>query len=198
MRRRASITLAAGPDTAPPTDLGAGVLALRCVPGPVVGTAASPRSRVDFRVIEVGARAGVPAVVEPVPEDANGRRRTRRLHALEVLWLREAVNKRQFVAGQRIIDAWEATMRTPSRDLSEDRVDVSSRPDAPTAVMVERQDRFVRLMRVVPRDSQAAVRHVCCDGRMIRDGLAKNRDSMANVLERLSVGLEVLANHLML
>lgn len=142
---------------------------------------------------EVGARAREAALVEPVAGDANGRQYRRRLSALERMQRRGSLTPWQAAAGEALAVAWEATERSPSLDLAQDRVDASPRPDQRTMILIEAQDRYARLAKVVPVAAWPLVYRVACLGVALprRDGRQARR-----ALELLRLGLDALALHL--
>lgn len=142
---------------------------------------------------EVGARSREAALVEPVPEDANGRQYRRRLSALERMQRRGALTPWQAAAGERLAEAWEATERSPSLDLAQERVDASPRPDQRTLILMEAQHRYAKLAEVVPPAAWPVVFRVACLGVALprRDGRQARR-----ALDLLRLGLDALALHL--
>ncbi|QDL92536.1 hypothetical protein FDP22_12545 [Paroceanicella profunda] len=146
----------------------------------------------DTEQREVGARARLRMITEPVPEDANGRRRRRVLHPIEDMYVRGILDKQQRAAGLALADAWEGCQTTPSADLSQPRVDSTPRPDARTIILLDAQHRYARLARQIPRDACAVVQHVCCDGRYLRDGFARNQWECGNAVEALKMALSVM------
>lgn len=142
---------------------------------------------------EIGARAGEPSTTEAVPDDANGRRRRRGTHAIEMMHRQKRLTTQQAAAGEALSIAWEATQRSPSVDLSEERVDRSPRPDERATVLIEAQTRYGRLMKHVPVDCRGVVMRVACEGRVIAaGGGVQHRTAM----HRLHRGLDALADHL--
>ncbi|WP_118138477.1 hypothetical protein [Oceanicella sp. SM1341] len=147
----------------------------------------------DTEQREVGARARLRMVTEPVPEDANGRRRRRVLHPVEDMFVRGILDKQQRAAGLALADAWEGCQRTPSVDLSQPRVDSSPRPDDRMMILLEAQDRYARLARQIPKEARAVVEHVCCEGRYLWDGCVTGGRSMSISVERLQMALSVIS-----
>ncbi|WP_118135179.1 hypothetical protein [Oceanicella sp. SM1341] len=146
----------------------------------------------DTEQREVGARARLRMITEPVPEDANGRRRRRVLHPVEDMYARGILDKQQRAAGLALADAWEACQRTPAADLSQPRVDSTPNPEARTVILLDAQHRYARLARQIPKDARSVVEHVCCDGRYLRDGCASGGKGLMVSTERLQMALSVL------
>lgn len=202
-RRRAAVTLAKlGIGNGDWGDWDAGAQVLREVPVArgdvcrvkVVPDGAGGRRLVarDHELREVGARARLRTTCEPVPEDANGRRRRRIIHPIEDMHQRGVLDGRQRVAGLALADAWEACQRAPSVDLLQPRVDRTRRPDDRTVILLDAQHRYARLARQIPRDARAVIRHVCCEGRYLKDGFVRNGREMGNAVEILQMALSVM------
>ncbi|WP_118136410.1 hypothetical protein [Oceanicella sp. SM1341] len=204
-KRKVATTLSKVELGGPDQDLGAGVT--RPVPvargsvcrvkvtrDPVTGaTRIEPR---DTEQREVGARARLRMVTEPVPEDANGRRRRRVLHPVEDMFVRGILDKQQRAAGLALADAWEGCQRTPTVDLSQPRVDSSPRPDDRMMILLEAQDRYARLARQIPEGARAVVEHVCCEGRYLRDGFLRQHRDVAKAVEELKMALSVVGERM--
>jgi hypothetical protein len=191
--------------TLPPCDYDPGASVLRAVPVPHSGPGGLvtrlrqdagqlvPR---DWEVREVGARARLRVIAQPVPGDANGRRRRRAIHPLEDLHARGHITRGQCRAGLAVADAWDATQAMGSVDLTAPRVDVSTRPDDRAVALAERARRWAAISRAIPSDARAVVQHVCCDGRYLRDGFVGNARGTAAAVEALVMALAVLADKL--
>lgn len=151
---------------------------------------AAPRKVAE---VPIGARSRIDTVVEDVPEEANGRKRRRSRTALERMGRDGRLEKRQVAAGEALARAWDATQRSPSVDLSEERVDRSPRPDERTAMLVDRQFSFGKMSRAIPRECRGVVFRVCCEGLAIR---AAGGRGQARAMIRLRRGLDALAAHL--
>ena len=153
-----------------------------------------PRARGDATV--AGARAAIKTVLEPLAGDANKRRRRREIHPLDVMEKKHMLTPWQADAGRKLLDAWEATMTTPSGDYADPRVDTTPNPEARTTALLVRQERFAKMRKAMPRESQGLVEHVVMQGRYLRDGFAKNARDTRIYLDQLRLALDVLADHL--
>lgn len=139
-----------------------------------------------------GARALRAVTIEPVDGDVNGRRRLRQRHALELLHHRGLIDKAECIAGLAFRDAFEGTQRSAGVDLSQDRVDtMQSRGGAENGL--DRSRRHSDMVRALPIKTRAVCRHVCCDGRALRDGYSRDGHDMKKHLKLLRAGLTALA-----
>lgn len=156
-------------------------------------------SRADRRKIATraatpvsGARAARAVSIQGVEGDANGRRYLRVRHALELLHHRGVIDKAEVAAGLAYRDAYEATMMGGGVDLSEDRVDtMQSRGGAENGL--DRTRRHSDMVRALPMRTRAVCRHVCCDGRALRDGYSRDGHEAKKHLKMLRAGLTALA-----
>lgn len=135
-------------------------------------------------------------VVEPVPLDANGRKRRRRLSVIEDMQRRGQIDKRQFEAAKLLQEAWERTMRSPPA-IQEIRVDTFPSPDANVAIQIDRQSALVAVSRGVPQRLLYIVAHVVHDNRPVtalHPGMSGRRVSQH--MDNLRAGLDALADHI--
>ncbi len=140
-----------------------------------------------------GARATRMLKREAVDGDVNGRQRVREMHPLQVMYKAGAVSLPECAAGMKLFEAWEETGRSPSVDLSQDRVDTSSNP-AGTEDRIAMLQRFSRIWRLLPVEGRDVCFHVCCEGRFLRDGFSRNSREMVAAVEVLRMALGVLAD----
>lgn len=140
-----------------------------------------------------GARAVGANEVRPVEGDVNGRTYVQSVHPLEAMEKKGLISRAECTAGLRISKAWEKTQTSPSKDLSEDRVD-TSRTVAGAENGLDAMRSFQNLMRVLPGDARSVCHHVCCTGRFLRDGFSRNNREMAVHVETLRMGLAVVAD----
>lgn len=143
-----------------------------------------------------GARAAIKSVMEPLVGDANKRKRRREIHPLDAMEKKHMLTPWQADAGRKLLDAWENTMTTPSGDYADPRVDTTPNPEARTTALLVKQERFAKMRKAMPRESQAVVEHVVMTGKYLRDGMAKNARQTALYLDQLRLALDVLADHL--
>lgn len=136
-------------------------------------------------------RAGT--TTEPVPQDANGRRRKRRLDPVQRAPLKDKLSVRQANAAIELTKAWEACMSSPPA-IQEVRVDRSPNPTANIAAQVDRASAFGRLYGVVPSDMRPVVAHVCLDCRGLRDGFSRSGQEAGMHAGMLMVALDLVAN----
>ena len=151
---------------------------------------AGPRRIAEYAV---GARRAIDTEVSDLPGDANGRRYRRRVSAVERMHRRGALSAAQAAAGEALSAAWEATQKSPSVDLAQDRVDASPRPDMRTLVTVEAAFRYARMAEAVPPAAWPVVFRVACMGVALprRDGRQARRAA-----DLLRLGLDALSLHL--
>ncbi len=140
-----------------------------------------------------GARAPRVLKREAVDGDANGRQRVRELHPLQVMHKAGVVSVAECAAGMKLFEAWEETGRSPSMDMSQDRVDTSSNP-AGTENRIATLQRFSRIWRLLPVEARDVCFHVCCEGRFLRDGFSRDGHDAARHSEVLRMALGILAD----
>jgi len=143
-----------------------------------------------------GARAALDTKLVPIRGDANKRRQRRQIHPLDRMEAGGMLTPWQADAGRKLLDAWEATMTTPSGDYADPRVDTTPNPEARTTALLVKQERFAKMRKAMPRESQAIVEHVVMNGKYLRDGLARCGRETGVMLEQLRMALDVLADHL--
>lgn len=127
----------------------------------------------------------------------NGIKRARRVDMLEVWRKRGAVSQRGFDAGMTLRAAFEATLRGPSANFANDRVDSSPKPDHAVSIQIDRLSRFHRIHRHVREADREIIDTVVLRGAALagikgyrgsgyRRGLAHLHDA----LERLAVAMD--------
>lgn len=133
--------------------------------------------------------------VEPVKTGRDVQKLRRfRVHVLEKMRDSNKISFRQCQAGLAIHEAWCETQLSPPA-VREINVDSTPKPDDVTVAQCERMKIFADLMALVPSDMTGVVRHVCCEGLPIRNGLAKNGPSASSLTASLQVALDLVANH---
>ena len=139
-------------------------------------------------------------VVETIREEGKARRKRRyRLHVLERM-AKETdglmrITERQKLAGMALHDAWCGTLLSPPA-VREIVVDSTPRPDDLTVHQVIAMQRYADLIGVIPRQFRPVARHVACENRALRDGMARDGMEASGKLAELQVALDLLANHL--
>ncbi|MBL1435644.1 MAG: hypothetical protein COB08_005540 [Rhodobacteraceae bacterium] len=152
--------------------------------------------RATGRILVPGARVAERSILLSVAGDVNNRQQRRHIHPLDAMEAKRLLNAWQAAAGRKLLDAWEATMTGPGCDLSQERVDSTSNPEARTTALIIKQARFADMRGGMPKESRAVVEHVVLNGKYLRCGLARNGDEMAVMLEQLRIALDVLADYL--
>lgn len=168
---------------------------------PLAGGVASLEVRVsrtrvdqDGRKRVPGARAALDIVTQAVPGDANGKKRSYRIHPLERMKTAGTLTPAQADAGMIIVKAWEGTQLGGSSDLSAPRVDTTPRPDQQTMITLEASHRYAAAIKPVPRLCRAIVEWVCLEGESIR-GFSTSGARRAKALVQLRDGLDMVANN---
>ena len=131
-------------------------------------------------------------IKEPVPRDANGRTRYRRLHPLESMRRAGTITPRQHDAGMELSKLYEATLTGPPA-INENPVQSSPDHAAIITGKIERMWRFSMAIASIPTSLRPAVDHVCCEGRYMRDGLSRNQVEYLRHLTWLQVSLDMVA-----
>ncbi|MCF6271614.1 MAG: hypothetical protein L3J37_00270 [Rhodobacteraceae bacterium] len=155
---------------------------------------AGPRAK--GRAVVNGARAAERSALFPLAGDANNRQQRRQIHPLDAMEAKCLLSSWQAQAGRKLLDAWEATMTGPGCDLSQERVDSTSNPEARTTALIIKQARFADMRANMPKESRAVVEHVVLNGKYLRCGLARDGHEMAVMLEQLRMALDMLADYL--
>ena len=124
-----------------------------------------PLAGEDWGSDTAAARRGT--TLERVPQDANQRRRRRRLLPWEdPRSLGGKLTQRQAAAAQALYDAHAATERSPSQAAV--RVDKTPDPALSTAMMVDVQMYRAKVWRSVPKGASVVVQWVCANGLRFR------------------------------
>jgi len=148
------------------------------------------------------ARKGT--TIERVPQDANQRRRRRRLMPWEdPRSLGSKLTVRQAAAAAALYEAHAATERSPSQAAV--RVDRTPDPALSTALMVDVQMHRARLWRSVPKGASVVVQWVCANGLRFRQHhpvtgrpLVSNQAEHDRALAALRYALDCVATALRL
>jgi len=133
--------------------------------------------------------------VEPVPDDANGRKRRRRRSPWLYEPLSNSLDAAQANAADALSEAWEATQTSPPA-IQEVRVDTCLNPSAIIAQQIARASAFSSLYCAVPAELRPVVEHVVLEGRAIRDGYARDGHKAARALTQLRAGLDKVAKRM--
>lgn len=140
-----------------------------------------------------GARASSQTENKDVEGDVNGRQLRRIVHPLEAMERKGLISRAEYTAGMRLSDAWEKTNLSPSKDLSEVRVDTSRSVGGAEGGLAATQ-LLGNITRLLPNEARAVCHHVCCTQRFLRDGFSRNNREMAVHVEALRMGLAVVAD----
>lgn len=140
---------------------------------PGQGKSVLPKSAVTLRHMDTGAmgpanRVGLvaeeAATIDPDTGEAknpNGMLRYRRVDMLEK-WHRDGqLSAAAYTVAAALRDAFCATLRAPTVDLTQDRVDASPKPDHAVAVQVDRLSAFHAIWRRVTRPDDRAILSWC-------------------------------------
>ena len=135
-------------------------------------------------------------IVEPVPEDANRRRRRRRLAPWEdPRGLGAKLSQRQRAAAAALHERHVATQLSPTASM----VFVDRTPDhgLTAAMATDRLMKRAMLWRHVPTAQAAVTFHVCAEGRALRDPAepySRNGIEQSQHEAELMVALDCVAN----
>lgn len=127
--------------------------------------------------------------------------RRRRIHPLEAMHAGVSyaegarLTDREYIAGVEIRDRYEATLTRPPA-INENPVQSSPNYDAIIIAAAERLRRYERAINAIPIALRPVVYHVCCEGRTLRDGFARNGRDSAAALADLRYALQLTANRL--
>ena len=142
-----------------------------------------------------GTRAAIAStVLVAVPDDKNGMKRRQRIGALELVYKRGGMSLRQFQAGKRIRDTFEATHKSPPA-IKEIQVDTCPTPDATIDKQVDAQSDYAEAMAAVPARFKHIVEHVCVENRPISQ-LPGSQIMGGSHEACLMVALDLVANKL--
>lgn len=142
--------------------------------------------------------AGCELVVIDDGEGRCYRMRRYRTHTLERMAKENGamrVSERQLLAG---LDLHAAYCRTQlsSPAIPEIQVDRTPRPDEATVNKCHAATVFAKMTTGIQREHMKVVRHVCCEDRAIRNGLASNGHEASYMVAQLKVALDIIANRL--
>ena len=142
-----------------------------------------------------GTRAAMAStVLVAVPDDKNGMKRRQRIGALELVLKNSGMSQRQYQAGKRIRDTFEATQSSPPA-IKEIQVDTCPTPDATIDVQVDAQSDYAFAMSAVPPRFKHIVEHVCVENRPISQ-LPGSQIMGGSHRACLMVALDLVANRL--
>ncbi|MEN9924363.1 MAG: hypothetical protein RL268_489 [Pseudomonadota bacterium] len=131
----------------------------------------------------------------------NGVRRVRRVNMLETWHRKGVISTRGYNAGEKLRDAYNATLRAPGWP-DNDRVQSSPKPDHAVVVQIERLSAFATIYGLVPTEDRPIISHCVLDERipasMVVSGrrpyagarYAEGLDALRAALERLSDRME--------
>lgn len=139
------------------------------------------------------ARAAHASGVEPVPEDANGRKRRFHKTALREMFEKGLLEKRQHDALDDLGRAWERAQGQGHGTLGAERVDRSIDFDGRTLITILKVEAYGRLRREIPQMAWDVVEHVVLRDRRLRDGLCRDGAQAVVALELLRHAGDVLA-----
>lgn len=172
---------------------------VRLMPCPWDFGATGPANRareseiVDAAEPEIDAKTGEVATRNP-----NSIKHRRYKDMLEVYRDQGVITAKGYDAGRKLRAAWEQTQRSSGMDLAEDKVDRTIRPDEQAAVRADRMSAYIRVKRMIPREDDAILMAVVCEGHSIgwlRQYRAFNIDAgkmhLCAALDRLAVKLGV-------
>lgn len=115
---------------------------------------------------------------------------------LTVYHKRGILSKRAFSAGELLRNAWEATQRGRGADLSGERVDSTSKPDATIAIHIDRVSKLVKLSRMVSPDDMQIIEAVAYEERPVSH-LKKYRGiNHTKGIEHMQAAFERLADQM--
>ena len=140
------------------------------------------------------AAAMASTVLVAVPDDKNGMKRRQRIGALELVLKNTGMSQRQYQAGKRIRDAFEATQKSPPA-IKEIQVDTCPTPDATIDKQVDAQSDYAEAMSAVPPQFKHVVEHVCVENRPISQ-LGGGTVMGGSHRACLMVALDLVANRL--
>lgn len=126
----------------------------------------------------------------------NGVKGVSRYDMLTVYHKRGILSKRAFSAGETLRNAWEATQRGRGADLSGERVDSTSKPDATIAIHIDRVSKLVGFSRMVSTDDRELIETVAYHERPVSH-LSKYRGlNHAKGVEHMQAAFERLADRM--
>ena len=96
----------------------------------------------------------------------NGVKRVCKLSSAALYRSQGKLTPRQANAAEAVLFAWERNLRTPPA-IKKVQVDVSSKPDAHIAILIDRVSAYAFVMSHVPRKGVDVVRHVARDDKRI-------------------------------
>jgi len=134
---------------------------------------------------EVGARAADVIEIEAVDDDANGRKRKRRVELIVVMLRNGTLTLRQARMAEVFRDAYEATETSPAPG---ERIGGTKDPERATIVKLDAWSWLARLEGMLPPASKDVVRKVCRDGVSLPEGRARY-----GALWHLHAGLDAVA-----
>ncbi len=140
------------------------------------------------------AAANASTVLVAVPGDKNGMKRRQRIGALELILKNTGMSQRQYQAGKRIRDTFEATQKSPPA-IKEIQVDTSPTPDATIDTQVDAQSDYADAMAAVPTKFKRVVEHVCVENRPISE-MGGGKIMGGSHRACLMVALDLVANRL--
>jgi len=144
-------------------------------------------------------------VVEWIEKNGQRTRSKHRKHILEIMARPRQAGRRaiparitpiQLAAGLALVNAFEATQKSPDLAWTRIYVDSTPRPGDAVVIQIDAQSTVVAITRCIPRECWPVVNHVCRWGLAIKPGLTKNSARADEHLMQLRRALDIVAKRL--